>query len=98
MENDNPDYGNTGTDDRIDTLRRIFGDGVVEQAGYLDVADLNISDDMARDIAEGIQQLKKKRHDPAAQQDWIRQQPPGLLVVLCLWIMDMDLLEKIRDK
>ena len=96
MENENLNTEKADADDKVRELRRIFSDEIVEQACLLDVADLNINDDMARQIAEGIKQLKQNRQDINAQQRWIRQQAPGLQVLLCLWIMDMDLLGKIQ--
>ena len=69
-------------------LADLFGEDIVEQARLIDSADLNINDDMARQIAEGIKQLKQNRRDINAQQCWIRDQAHGLQVLLCLWIMD----------
>ncbi len=77
-------------------LAFLFGKAIVEQARLIDVANLNMTDAMTAAIAEGIKKLKELRNNPAAQQEWVMQQPEGLKLVLCLWIMDMDLLGKIQ--
>ena len=84
-----------------ETLERelsfLFGEDIVEQAKLIDIADLNMTDDMAHEIGEAVRHLKVLQHDPGAQQIWVSKQPPGLRLLLCLWIMDMDLLDKIRS-
>ena len=78
-------------------LSFLFGEDVVEQARLLDIAHVNMTDEMTAAVGEGIRQLKQLRPDPAAQRDWVKKQAPGLCLLLCLWIMDMDLLDRIRD-
>ena len=68
----------------------------VEQAEQLDIADLNLSDEIAACIADGIRTLKQLQDQPAAQVNFINSLQPGARLLLCLWIMDMDLLKKIR--
>ena len=77
-------------------LSLLFGQEIVQQARLVDIADLNLSDEMTREIGEGVRQLKQLIHHPDAQRQWINKQSPGLQLLLCLWIMDMDLLGKIR--
>ncbi len=77
-------------------LSFLFGEDIVEQACLIDIADLNLSDEMTSEIGEGIRQLKKLQHDPDAQQQWVSDQESGLRLLLCLWIMDMDILDKIQ--
>lgn len=77
-------------------LSCLFGQAIVEQARLLDIADLNLTDDMAAAIADGIRQLKQQKDDFAAQKQWVSKQEPGLQLLLCLWIMDMGLLDKIQ--
>lgn len=90
------------TDDRAGAaslareLSFLFGEDVVEQARLIDIADLNLHDEMTAKIGEGIRQLKELKHDPEAQRQWVSEQLPGLRLLLCLWIMDTDLLEKIQ--
>ena len=77
-------------------LSFLFGGDIVEQARMIDIADLNLTDEMTTSIGEGIRQLKQLKHDPEAQRQWVSEQAPGVRLLLCLWIMDMDLLEKIQ--
>ena len=79
-------------------LSFLFGEQIVEQARLLDTGDLNMTDEMTASIGEGIKQLKKLKNDPEAQKTWVVQQEPGLRLLLCLWIMDMGLLEKIQTR
>lgn len=76
-------------------LAFLFGDAIVEQARIVDIADLNMTDQMTAEIGAGIKQLKQFRESPVQQRQWLEKQEPGLQLLLCLWIMDMGLLEKI---
>jgi len=79
-------------------LACLFGKDIVEQARQLDIADLNLTDDMTSAIGDGVRQLKQLKHDPEAQQQWVNKQEPGLQLLLCMWVMDMDLLDKIQTR
>ena len=78
-----------------DDLAFLFGRETVEQAGQLDIADLKLSDDMTACIAEGIRTLKQLYDKPAAQVNFVSSLQPGTRLLLCMWVMDMDLLNKI---
>lgn len=77
-------------------LSFLFGADIVEQARLIDIADLNLTDEMTDGIGTGIRRLKELKQDPGAQREWVSEQAPGLRLLLCLWIMDMDLLAKIQ--
>ena len=79
-------------------LACLFGKDIVEQARLLDIADLNLTDDMTTAIGDGVRHLKQLKHDPEAQQQWVNKQEPGLQLLLCMWVMDMDLLDKIQTR
>ena len=79
-------------------LSCLFGADIVEQARLIDIADLNLTDEMTTGIGTGIRKLKELKHDPGAQRKWVSEQAPGLRLLLCLWIMDMDLLDKIQTR
>ena len=79
-------------------LAFLFGRETVEQADQLDIADLGLSDEIAASIADGIRTLKQLRNKPAAQVNFVNSLQPGARLLLCLWIMDMGLLEKIRER
>jgi len=79
-------------------LSFLFGADIVEQARLIDIADLNLTDEMTAGIGAGIRHLKELKHDPVEQRQWVSEQEPGLRLLLCLWIMDMDLLDKIQTR
>ncbi|MEE8233080.1 MAG: hypothetical protein V3R41_00165 [Gammaproteobacteria bacterium] len=79
-------------------LSFLFGGNIVEQVRLIDIADLNLTDEMTTSIGEGIRQLKQLKHDPEAQRQWVSGQAPGLCLLLCLWVMDMELLDKIQTR
>ena len=77
-------------------LAALFGDDIVEQAGLVDIATLNLTDDITKVIADGVRQLKQLRGDTSAQQAYINELPQGSRLLLCMWVMDMNLLDSIR--
>lgn len=77
-------------------LSFLFGKDIVEQARLIDIADLNFTDEMTESIGVGIRKLKQLRDHPMAQRQWVSEQAPGLSLLLCLWIMDMNILDKIQ--
>lgn len=96
-----PDYDDLNTamqaDARVDeALSAVFGPEIVEQARLIDVTDLNLNDDMVRSITDGLNRLKQTRHDPEGQTAILRTLSPGEQLLLCMWIREMELLEKIR--
>ncbi len=85
--------------DRLqEELSFLFGRETVVQASHIDIADLNLTKDMTDSISAGIRQLKKLRTDPDAQKDLVNGMEAGARIVLCMWIMEMDLLEKIQSR
>lgn len=79
-------------------LTVLFGGETVALACQIDIADLNLNEEMTRCIAAGIKQLKQLKHDPQAQVDLVSGMEQGARLLLCMWIMDMDLLEKIQNR
>lgn len=81
---------------RMRELTQLFGTDIVEQARRIDVADLNMNEKMTAVISDGVRKLKALRTDPGAQANLVNGMDPGSRLVLCMWIMDMGLVEKIR--
>ncbi len=79
-------------------LSFLFGEEIVEQANQLDIAELNLNEDIIECISTGVRQLKKLKSNPKAQIDLMSEMAPGARIVLCLWIMDMELLDKIQTR
>ena len=81
-----------------DELAFLFGRETVDQAQQLDIADLNLNEEIVACIAGGIRTLKELQDNPGAQVSYINGLEPGARLLLCLWVMDMGLLEKIRKR
>jgi len=79
-------------------LAFLFGKETVDLASQIDIADLNLNEKMTDSISSGVKKLKDLRHDPQAQADYINQMEHGARLLLCMWIMDMDLLGKIQGR
>ncbi len=79
----------------IQKLGYLFGKEIVEQAELIDIADLNVSDDITRCISKGVVQLKKLKGNTDAQCALINKMSEGEKLILCMWIMEMDLLDKL---
>ncbi len=94
---EDPAHSMEGNKRRNKELARLFGEETVEQACLLDIADMNLTDEIAASIANGVNQLKKLRDDPDSQKEFIDKMRPGARILLCMWIMDMDILEKIQN-
>ena len=77
-------------------LSFLFGNSIVAQAQLVDAGILNMTDAMTKAVGNGLRQLKQLINDPGAQQRWVSEQAPGLQLLLCLWIIDMELLDKIQ--
>ena len=78
-------------------LSFLFGKDVVDLVSQIDVSDLNLNKEMTNSISIGVKQLKGQKNRPDAQRALLDKMEPGARLVLCLWIMDMDLLDKIQD-
>ena len=85
-------------DERLkNELAFLFGQETVELAGQLDIANLNFNDKMIDSIAAGVKKLKELRDDPGAQLHLIKAMDQGSRLLLCMWIMDLNLLDKIQN-
>ena len=75
----------------------LFGTETVNLAYQIDIADLNLNEKMIDSISAGIRRLKELKHEREAQLGFVRSLEQGTRLLLCMWIMDMDLLGKIQD-
>lgn len=82
----------------LDELSFLFGRQTVEQACMLDVVDLNLNETMTASIISGLTKLKQLRGNPESQQELINSMEAGGRLLLCLWIMEMGLLDKVRSR
>ena len=80
----------------LEELSFLFGKDLVMQVEEIDIADINLNQDIIECISAGVKQLKELKHKPQAQLDYLASLTAGEQLVLCLWIKDMDLLEKIQ--
>jgi len=79
-------------------LSFLFGSQTVEHASLLDVVDLNLNDEMTASIGNGVNKLKHLKNNPEAQQKLINAMEAGERLLICLWIMEMGMLDKIQDR
>jgi hypothetical protein len=79
-------------------LSYLFGSETVAQAALIDAADLNLNEVMTACITDGLTRLKQLRNDPGAQLALVRGMQPGERLVLCMWIREMGLLDKIQAR
>jgi hypothetical protein len=79
-------------------LSYLFGEDIVSQARLIDVVDLNLNDKMTRCISKGVTELKKMKDQSSSQKEFIGRMSAGERLVLCMWIMEMDLLEKMQSR
>ncbi len=86
------------TERRDKELSCLFDRETVEQAALLDIADINLSDEMVQCISNGITRLKQVTGDTEAQRNLIQDMTPGEQLLLCMWIREMDLLGKIQPR
>ena len=79
-------------------LTFLFGQETVKQAYQLDIADLSLNENMVQCIATGVSRLKELRDNPTAQKQLVQELQPGERLLLCLWIMDLDLIDKMQTR
>lgn len=86
-------------DERLkDELAFLFSRETVDLACQIDIADINLNEKMTDSISAGVKKLKQLKHDPQAQAEFTSKMEQGARLLLCMWIMDMDLLGKIQDR
>ncbi len=78
-------------------LSVLFGSDTVEQARLIDVVDLILDARMTACITNGLTRLKQLSNNPSAQKALLAAMEPGERLLLCMWIMEMDLLDKIQS-
>ena len=84
-------------DERItEELAILFGRDTVNLARQIDIIDLNLNEEMTKSITSGVSKLKELKSDPVAQIRLIKGMEAGARLILCMWIMDMGLLDKIQ--
>lgn len=75
----------------------LFGEETVEKAEIIDVVDLQLTKDMTECISRGVTRLKQLKDMPDAQQKYIRDLNPAEQLLVCMWVMEMNLLDKLRS-
>lgn len=79
-------------------LSYLFAKDVLEQSSHIDIVDLNLNQAMTDSISGGVKKLKELKSQPQAQLKLVSSMTPGEKIVLCMWIKEMGLLEKIQDR
>ncbi len=77
-------------------LSRLFGEQTLRLTRRLDVADLHINDAMTQSIGASVSELKRLKGDVSGQKAYIAGLEEGARLLLCLWVTDMALHERLR--
>ena len=80
----------------VSFMQTLFGVETVKLASRLDTANLNMNDAMTKAVGAGVNRLKTLKGNLASQQEYIASLEEGTRLLLCLWIMDMELSDKLR--
>jgi len=83
---------------QFDELSLLFGRDTVEQASMIDIVDLNLNEEMTASISNGVTRLKHLKYNPDEQIQFINRMSSGERLLLCMWIIEMDLLNKIQEQ
>jgi len=83
---------------QFNQLSLLFGADTVEQASMIDIADLNLNEEMTASISNGITRLKQLKYKPDEQIQLVNRMSSGERLLLCMWILEMDLLDKILSQ
>jgi len=95
VDSNNIEYLAQKQQHQFNELSFLFGRETVEQASMIDIADLNLNDEMTASISNGITRLKKLRNNSDGQVELLNRMGSGERLLLCMWVMDLDLLDKI---
>jgi hypothetical protein len=82
----------------IQAIRRLFGDVVCSVAGGADAATLDLSAGLMDRVHDGADTLLKLRRYPEEQLRYVSELPFDVRLVLCMWVMDCDLADKLAQR
>ena len=79
-------------------VRRLFGDVVCSVAAVTDAAALDLSASLIDRVHDGADALLAMRRHPDEQMRYVSELPFEVRLVLCMWLLDCDLAEKLASR
>ena len=76
-------------------LSALFGKELVDRARFTDPAELDLSAELMDTVWTGADQLLRDAGNPTVQRAFVEQLPDAVRLVLCMWIMDLELAGKL---
>lgn len=76
-------------------LRQLFGEPVAYLAQITDIANLELSAELMDSVHDGADTLLTMRGKVRLQQRYIKGLPFTVRLVLCMWLMDTELVSKL---
>ena len=82
----------------IQAIRRLFGDVVCSVASGTDAATLDLSAGLMDRVHDGADALLKLRQHPDEQMRYVSELPFDVRLVLCMWLLDCELADKLAQR
>lgn len=76
-------------------LAALFGEDCLAQARVTDPADLHLTADLMETVWDAADDLLRDAGNPEKQRATIAAIPEGTRLVLCMWVLDLELAGKL---
>ena len=86
------------TEEGAQAIKRLFGDVVCSVAVSTDAATLDLSAGLMDRVHDGADALLKMTRHPGEQIRYVSELPFDVRLVLCMWLLDCDLADKLTHK
>jgi hypothetical protein len=83
------------TEQGAQAIKRLFGDVVCSVAAGTDAATLDLSAGLMDRVHDGADALLKMRRHPGEQIRYVSELPFDVRLVLCMWLLDCELADKL---
>ena len=82
----------------VQAIRRLFGEVVCSVAAGTDAATLELSAGLMDRVHDGADALLAMRHHTVEQMRYVSELPFEVRLVLCMWLLDCDLADKLVSR
>jgi hypothetical protein len=86
------------TKEGAQAIRRLFGEVVSSVAAVTDSATLDLSAGLMDRVHDGADALLAMRQHPDEQMRYVSELPFDVRLVLCMWLLDCDLADKLASR
>ena len=86
------------TKEGAQAIRRLFGEVVCSVASSTDAATLDLSAGLMDRVHDGADALLAMRRFPDEQMRYVSELPFEVRLVLCMWLLDCDLADKLATR